>query len=76
MVSPVLKKELHQQLDHLPLGQQRQVLDFARALAAARPRGVAGKDLLQFAGMIAPDDLKMMAQAITEDCEQVDEHGW
>ena len=70
MVSPVLEQQLHEQLNHLPAGQQRQVLDFARALAASRPRGVPGRDLLPLAGTIGADD-----QAVA-DCEQVDAHGW
>ena len=61
MVNSVLERELHQQLEHLPCGQQRQVLDFARALASSRIRGVAGQKLLQFAGTIEPDELKIMS---------------
>lgn len=76
MVSSVLEKELHQQLEHLPFGQQRQVLDFARALASARTRGVAGQKLLQFAGTIGDDDLQAMSQAIAADCEKVNPHEW
>ncbi len=76
MVSSVLEKELHQQLEHLPFGQQRQVLDFARALASARTRGVSGENLLQFAGAIERDDLKVISQAISEGCEKVDTHEW
>ena len=76
MVSSVLQRELHQQLEHLPFGQQRQVLDFARALASSRARGVAGQNLLQFAGMIDLGELKIMSQAIAEDCEKVDTHEW
>ncbi len=76
MVSAVLERELHQQLEHLPFGQQRQVLDFARALARARIQGVAGRTLLQFAGTIEPDELAVMSQAITEGCEKVETDGW
>ncbi len=76
MISPVLERELHQQLEHLPFGQQRQVLDFARALAAARARGVAGQKLLKFAGTIDPGELQVMSQAIAADCEKVEPHEW
>lgn len=76
MVSPTLERELHQQLEHLPLGQQRQVVDFARALASARARGVAGQKLLQFAGTVDPTELQAMSQAIADDCDKVDVHGW
>jgi hypothetical protein len=75
MISPVLEQQLHEQLNHLPAGQQRQVLDFARALAASRPRGVAGRDLLPLAGAIGADDLAAISQAVA-DCEGVDAHDW
>jgi hypothetical protein len=67
---------LRQQLEHLPFGQQRQVLDFARALASTRTKGVPGHQLLQFAGTIEPRDLKEISQAITDGCEKVDKHEW
>lgn len=76
MVSIVLERELHQHLEHLPFGQQRQVLDFARALASSRKRGVAGQKLLQFAGAIELDDLKTISQAVAKDCGKVDTHEW
>lgn len=76
MVSSVLEKALYQQLDDLPPRQQRQVLEFARALAtsqkASQIRGVSGQQLLRFAGTIEADDLKLMAQAIQDDCEKVE----
>ena len=75
MVSPLLEQELREQLNHLPAGQQRQVLDFARALVAARPRGVAGRDLLAMAGLIPAPDLAAIAEAV-RDCERVDAHDW
>ena len=82
MVSSILERELHQQLEHLPLGQQRQVLDFARALASSRAQGISGRaqgisgqKLLQFAGSIDLQELKAMTQAIA-DCEKVDTHEW
>ena len=43
--------------------------------ANALPPGVSGASLLRFAGAIAPEDLRLMKQAI-RDCEQVDPDGW
>lgn len=74
MVSPVMEQELHQQLNNMPLEQQRQVLDFARALA--QPSGVPGSALLRFAGTIEAADLLMMSQAADEDCEQIALQDW
>jgi hypothetical protein len=76
MISPILERELHEHFSHLPIEQQRQVVDFARALAVSRPRGVPGHALLQFAGTIDADDLVRMAHAIEDDCEQVNTNEW
>lgn len=76
MIAAALEQELHQQLSVLSLEQQRQVLDFARALALARPHGVPGETLLRFGGMFDPDDLRAMEQAIEEECEKIDPDGW
>jgi len=71
-VSVVLKKQILEQLDILPYEQQRRILDFARALAASVPAGVAGRELLRFAGTIDANDLQLMAQAIEDGCERID----
>lgn len=76
MVSPILDQELHHQLQNLPLTQQRQVLDFARALSLAQPHAVPGSALLPFAGTIPPDDLAIMAQAADQDCEHIASEDW
>jgi hypothetical protein len=76
MISPTLEQELREHLSHLPLEQQRQVVDFARALALTRVRGVPGHTLLQFAGTIEADDVATMAQAIEDGCEQVNSSEW
>jgi hypothetical protein len=76
MITPTLETEIREQLSQLPLEQQRQVLEFARALVAARGRGVPGQALLRFAGLVEPDDLALMQQAIEDDCEQVQLNEW
>lgn len=76
MINTVLKKEIISQIDKLDTDQQRKVLDFARALALATPRGVPGSNLLALAGTISPEDLKIMSDAIEEDCEKVDLSEW
>jgi len=74
MTNESLQKEILDQLDKLPFEQQRQVLDFARTLA--KPMGKPGKELLPFAGGINADDLSLMAQAIEQDCEQINANEW
>jgi len=65
-----------QQLETLPENLQRQVLEYVRALQVLAHRSVPGKQLLQFAGSIPPDDLELMRQAIEEGCEWVDPDEW
>ena len=71
-----LDSELHAELCKLPIEQQRQVLEFARALTKARVHGVKGQGLLRFAGSIESEDLATIAQAIEEGCEKVNLDEW
>jgi hypothetical protein len=65
-----------QQLETLPEDLQRQVLDFVQALQHSAQQGVSGKQLLQFAGTIPPDDLELMRKTIENGCERVDADEW
>ena len=75
-MSETVAEQVLEQLQALPPEHQRRVLDFARALAAPAPAGVPGKQLLRFAGTIPLDDLRRMARAIEEGCEQVNADEW
>lgn len=75
-MNPAIEKELREQLDQLPAAQQRQVLAFARALAAKKLQTASGRALRLFAGTIAKQDLAMIAAAIGERCEQVNPDEW
>jgi hypothetical protein len=68
-MSNAMIAEVVQQMENLPINLQQQVLDFIEKLTISSQRGVPGKRLLQFAGFIPPDDLKLMRQAIEQDCE-------
>jgi len=73
--NPVAER-IKEQVDKLSLEQQRRVLEFAQALALAKPRGATWAELLPFAGSIPRDQLKQMSDAIEEGCERVDENEW
>jgi len=64
--------EVVEKLTRLPEDLQRRVLHYVDTLAAARPPGVPGKDLLRFAGVISKEDAEEMRSAIEAGCEQVD----
>jgi hypothetical protein len=76
MRSTTVEKDIHEQLGRLPIEQQRQVLEFARALAATRVHGVPGKDLLHFMGAIDHEDLMTIERTIKEGCEKVNLDEW
>ena len=73
MTTAFIKNSLIAQVDKLPYDLQLRVLDFAKSLM---PRGVSGKSLLRFEGVISDDDLRLMSKAIEENCERIDVNEW
>ncbi len=71
-----MEKELLKHLEQLGPEEQRQVVDFARALAACKKYGTHGESLIRFGGTIDPGDLAIIAQAIEEGCEQISPDEW
>ena len=65
-----VRHELLTRLNKLTPLQQKQVLDYTRDLLGEPRKLTPGKNLLQFAGAIPPEDLEIMKQAIEEGCEQ------
>lgn len=72
MATTYVKDNLIAQVEKLPYDLQLRVLDFVKSLI---PKGVTGKNLLQFEGTIPVDDLERMSKAI-EECEKVDTSEW
>jgi len=68
--------EVVEQLKIMPQHLQWQVLEFIRLLVKADVRGTPGQQLLRFAGSIPLDDLKLMGEAIEQDCQRVDVDEW
>ena len=73
MTTAFLKDSLLAQMEKLPYDLQLRVLDFVKSLI---PKGVEGKSLLRFEGAISDEDLRLMSQAIEENCERVDVNEW
>ena len=63
-----VRHELLTRLEKLSPLQQKQVLDYTRALLGEPRQLTPGKNLLQFAGAISPEDLEIMKQAIEDGC--------
>jgi hypothetical protein len=75
MVDAEVQTQIMEQLDKLPLPKQQSVLEYARSLSGAPPKGVAGDRLLRFAGIFTDDEAKEFLQA-SQDCRKVDEDEW
>ena len=69
-------QDIIDRLEKLSPGQLRQVLDFILDMSGESPKGISGKELLEFVGLFPPEDLKQIKQAIEEDCGQIDESEW
>ncbi len=76
MYDAALKEELLKHLEHLSPELQRQVLELSRAMAKSAARGIPGKQLLRFSGIISLEDANTMAHLIEEGCERVDPDEW
>lgn len=63
-------------LDRLPSEIQIRILDLAEAAAPSPQKGVSGKKLLRFSGILNADDVNDMTQAIENGCEKVDINEW
>ncbi|MFQ3615886.1 MAG: hypothetical protein SNJ50_04210 [Cyanobacteriota bacterium] len=68
--------EVIEQLKVMPQPLQKQVLESVRSLVKAEVRGTPGQELLRFAGSIPSDDLRLIREAIEQDCERVDIDEW
>ncbi|MYB65575.1 hypothetical protein F4X73_12865 [Candidatus Poribacteria bacterium] len=69
-------QEIVKRLNSLSPGQQRQVLDYILELSGETPKGISGKELLEFVDLFPPEDIAQIKKAIEEDCEQVDTSEW
>ncbi len=75
MIETEVQTELLKQLGQLSLPKQQRVLDFARSLAEP-PRGVPGTELLEFAGIMTPEEAKEFLDGIEGECERIDPNEW
>ncbi|MBN1359897.1 MAG: hypothetical protein JW993_04865 [Sedimentisphaerales bacterium] len=63
MNTPIVARVIEQPKS-LPQKLQRQVLEFARALAQSIPRGVRAQRLSRFVGAMAAEDAELLRQVI------------
>ncbi|MCP4346915.1 MAG: hypothetical protein GY795_15480 [Desulfobacterales bacterium] len=68
--------EATEQMATLPYDMQEQVLKFIKELKLSPKRGVTGRNLLKYAGLISSDDLQVMSEVIRTDCGRIDINEW
>lgn len=73
MANASIKDDLIAQIEGLSPDLQRRVLDYAKSLS---PKGVIGRELLRFEGVIPAAELQLMSKAIEEGCEKVEIGEW
>jgi hypothetical protein len=76
MLDAAIQSDLLREVEQLPPPLQRKVVDFAHSLAQPKTRGTPGRQLLQFAGILSPEEATAMMAAIEEDCERIDPTEW
>lgn len=69
-----LASEIQSELCSMGANEQRVVLEFIRSFRESSR--TPGKELMEFAGSIAIEDLHCIAESIEFGCEQVDVNEW
>ena len=75
MVLPAVKAQILSDLDQLSPEKQKRAAELVRQLVPP-PKGVSGRDLLRFAGILDAESAREMEEAIEEGCERVDLDEW
>lgn len=83
-MDPTISSQIQSEVDSLGPDDQLRVLEFVRNLGhvcekrPGLPPGTPGTELIRAAEQLdfSPDDLREMAEAIEEGCEQVDPSEW
>jgi hypothetical protein len=76
MVNPTIKEQILSDLDRLSPEEQARAAEFVHSLASQTPKGIPGRDLRRFAGILDPESAREMIEAIEEGCERVDLDEW
>lgn len=72
----LVREEILRRIDHMPQHRQRLALDMIRSLDSEPRCGTPGRDLMDLAGSLTPEEAEQMAQNIEDEFEQIDPHAW
>ena len=74
MTTIEIKKEILKTINVLNKEQQLKLLGFVDSLINKKSK--LETNILQFAGCISKEDLRLMQEAINKDCENIDYNEW
>jgi predicted AAA+ superfamily ATPase len=75
-MNTVLREEIINNLNKLPVELQKKVKDFVDALISTIPKGTSGKSLAKYAGTLSNKDAQEFIDAIEDGCERINEDDW
>ena len=76
-MNTILREEIINNIDKLPVELQKKVKDFVDALLiAVMPKGVPGENLAKFAGTLSNEDAQEIMDAIEDGWERVNNNEW
>jgi hypothetical protein len=76
MVNPSIKAQILSDLERLSPDKQTRAAELVHGLISPTPKGIPGRDLMRFAGVLDADSGREMIEAIEEGCERVDLDEW
>ena len=76
MAKATIRETVIAEIDALPPEAQERVLSYVRSLSSPEVRGVPGRALVRFAGIMTASEAVEMDRAIARACEGVDAGEW
>lgn len=76
MAKATIRDTVIAEIEALPPAAQKRVLRYVRSLAPLGVRGVPGRSLVRFAGIMTRSETVEMDRAIARACEGVDADEW
>lgn len=76
MIDILIRDNILNNLEKLPLDLQKKVQDFVNALVITMPKGVSGSSLVNYSAKLDKNDATEILNIIEEGCEKVDLNEW
>ncbi|MFH0975655.1 MAG: hypothetical protein V1874_07710 [Spirochaetota bacterium] len=76
MINSEIQKEIINDLSNLPIELQKKVKEFTHTLLLTKSKGIPGRDILKFSGIIDDNNAEELRKIIDEGCSKVDYNEW